>query len=178
MSKYVTKNNLVNVINGALAKAPTLQGATASADGKKGLVPAPTTGDVSKFLCGDGTWKVTGGGGGINVIKDTLWEGATRTSGTLSKDYTDYDYLLFHFGYNNGVNPNSLKHIEVCDTSYDNFEIIFIQYRNSITTALFDTTFTNGTSFTINTVEPTNEAYLIKIEGLKFVNQNVYSTLV
>lgn len=31
-------------------------GATAQAEGSHGLVPAPTTGDISKFLKGDGTW--------------------------------------------------------------------------------------------------------------------------
>lgn len=31
-------------------------GATSSANGEEGLVPAPTTSDISKFLKGDGTW--------------------------------------------------------------------------------------------------------------------------
>ncbi|MGL4397647.1 MAG: hypothetical protein ACRCS9_13990 [Hyphomicrobium sp.] len=33
--------------------------------GAKGLVPAPATGDAGKFLKGDGTWGVPGGGSGI-----------------------------------------------------------------------------------------------------------------
>lgn len=40
-------------INAALA---TMTGATASAAGKKGLVPAPAAGDNEKLLCGDGTF--------------------------------------------------------------------------------------------------------------------------
>lgn len=32
-------------------------GATSSAAGKTGLVPAPTAGEQNKFLCADGTWK-------------------------------------------------------------------------------------------------------------------------
>lgn len=40
-------------INAVLA---TMTGATASAAGKKGLVPAPAAGDNEKLLCGDGTF--------------------------------------------------------------------------------------------------------------------------
>lgn len=35
---------------------PDMTGATASAAGAKGLVPAPAAGDNDKFLRGDGTW--------------------------------------------------------------------------------------------------------------------------
>lgn len=38
----------------------TFDGATASADGKQGLVPAPEAGDQDKFLKGDGTWGEVG----------------------------------------------------------------------------------------------------------------------
>lgn len=38
----------------------TMTGATSSANGASGLVPAPTTGDVEKFLAGDGTYKSGG----------------------------------------------------------------------------------------------------------------------
>ena len=34
-----------------------MTGATASAAGKSGLVPAPASGENEKYLCGDGTWK-------------------------------------------------------------------------------------------------------------------------
>lgn len=45
-------------------------GATATEDGKHGLVPAPQAGDNTKFLKGDGTWaEVQGGGGGDPVAK-------------------------------------------------------------------------------------------------------------
>jgi len=37
-----------------------MTGATSSADGVAGLVPAPTTTDVDKFLAGDGTYKSGG----------------------------------------------------------------------------------------------------------------------
>lgn len=38
---------------------PILIGATQEENGKEGLVPAPQKEDVSKFLCGDGSWKST-----------------------------------------------------------------------------------------------------------------------
>jgi len=38
----------------------TMTGATSSADGASGLVPAPTTSDIDKFLAGDGTYKSGG----------------------------------------------------------------------------------------------------------------------
>lgn len=39
------------------ASVPIMTGATISSGGQSGIVPAPTSGDVSKYLCGDGTWK-------------------------------------------------------------------------------------------------------------------------
>ena len=42
------------------AKPSVMTGATSSADGTSGLVPAPTTNDTYKFLKGDGTWEATG----------------------------------------------------------------------------------------------------------------------
>ena len=39
-----------------------MTGATSSAAGSNGLVPAPASGDQDKFLKGDGTWATAGGG--------------------------------------------------------------------------------------------------------------------
>lgn len=47
-----------------IARLPILVGATGVTAGTAGIVPAPLAGDESKFLRGDGTWQVTGGGGG------------------------------------------------------------------------------------------------------------------
>lgn len=40
-----------------LDRISTMIGATSSEDGSSGLVPAPTTTDINKFLAGDGTYK-------------------------------------------------------------------------------------------------------------------------
>lgn len=55
-----------SVITNNIAIINTMTGATASAAGTKGLVPAPASGDNEKYLRGDGTWQeVQGGGGGV-----------------------------------------------------------------------------------------------------------------
>ena len=38
---------------------PTMTGATSSANGSEGLVPAPSAGDQDKYLKADGTWGAT-----------------------------------------------------------------------------------------------------------------------
>ena len=43
------------------------------AGGSKGLVPAPATGDATKFLKGDGTWATPAGGSG-DVATDAIWD--------------------------------------------------------------------------------------------------------
>lgn len=48
----------VSVVTNKVANINTMTGATTQANGTKGLVPAPTTGDVAKVLKGDGTWEL------------------------------------------------------------------------------------------------------------------------
>lgn len=43
-----------------LTSVPIMTGATSSIAGASGLVPAPATTDVDKFLAGDGTYKSGG----------------------------------------------------------------------------------------------------------------------
>lgn len=57
-------NNLVNeaikkilsLIVGIENKCKVMQGATSSAEGKAGLVPAPSAGNAERYLRADGTW--------------------------------------------------------------------------------------------------------------------------
>ena len=48
--------------------ADAMTGATSSAAGTAGVVPAPAAGDEGKFLKGDGTWATAGGGATIPTI--------------------------------------------------------------------------------------------------------------
>lgn len=56
--------------------------------GTKGLVPAPTTGDATKFLKGDGTWDTAGGGGGGGGNSSLLVENLTLVCSVASNALT------------------------------------------------------------------------------------------
>lgn len=76
--------------------APVMIGADNEDDGTAGLVPTPTTSDISKFLCGDGTWKSASS---VPITSDVLWSGIINSvsSGdtiTMSNNYTDYDEIV------------------------------------------------------------------------------------
>ena len=59
-------------------------GATSQADGSAGLVPAPTTSDVDKYLKSDGTWATVSGGGGGSTVTIT----PSLASGIKVADYS------------------------------------------------------------------------------------------
>ena len=54
MTQY--ENTLGRILLWFLQVNEDFVGATASADGEKGMVPQPNAGDNVKFLKGDGTW--------------------------------------------------------------------------------------------------------------------------
>lgn len=54
---YNDQQGWVNVAPSVVFNAIVMEGATASTDGRSGLVPIPHAGDQNKFLSGDGTWK-------------------------------------------------------------------------------------------------------------------------
>ena len=69
-----------------MANKTAMVGATASAAGVTGLIPAPAAGDDTKFLRGDGTWQPLSGGGSkyfplLSVSDDsiTVSAGGTET---------------------------------------------------------------------------------------------------
>ncbi len=65
--------------------------------GNKGLVPAPTTGDATKFLKGDGTWGTVSGGGDA-LTSNPLSQFAATTSSQLAgviSDETGSGALVF-----------------------------------------------------------------------------------
>lgn len=65
----------VTISNGTISATDTtysaFTGATSQAAGAAGLVPAPTTTDVDKYLKGDGTWGTVSGGGIQNTALGT-----------------------------------------------------------------------------------------------------------
>ena len=76
-SENPVQNKVVNAALNEKASKDTMTGATSSADGTSGLVPAPTIGENNKFLRGDGTWQTVGGVGGVTGYY--VNNGKTRT---------------------------------------------------------------------------------------------------
>lgn len=96
-------------------------GATASADGTQGLVPAPVTGDQTKFLSGDGTWQTIQSsptytaGNGIDITNDVI--SADTTVVATQTDLAGKQDTLTA-GTNVQINNNV---ISATDTTYSNF---------------------------------------------------------
>ena len=68
----------LSISSGVLSAKDTtygvMKGATASADGASGLVPAPTKGNEGKYLKGDGTWGIPA----KTIVDDTLSDTSTN----------------------------------------------------------------------------------------------------
>lgn len=94
-------------------------GATASADGTAGLVPAPIAGDEDKVLKGDGTWGTASpsytAGTGIDITNDTISVDTTVVA-TQTDLSGKQDALTA--GTNVQINNNV---ISATDTTYSNF---------------------------------------------------------
>lgn len=71
----LTAGSNITISNGTISATDTTYsafgGATSSVAGSAGLVPAPTTSDVDKYLKGDGTWGAVSGGGLQNTATGT-----------------------------------------------------------------------------------------------------------
>jgi len=81
---YIKANGkyFVPPLSSTIISVSSMTGATSSAAGASGLVPAPAAGDETKFLRGDGTW--------VGSTSSTAWGNIT---GTLS-DQTDLQNAL------------------------------------------------------------------------------------
>lgn len=103
-------------------------GATEQAAGAHGLVPAPTIGDISKFLKGDGTWGVIptiGIGGGFAPIGTIIsYMGTTAPQDYLICDGTTYniadykqlaDFFAAQFGSANFFGGDGITTFKVPD---------------------------------------------------------------
>ena len=74
---------------------PTMIGATSSANGSEGLVPAPAAGDQDKYLKADGTW------GAINVSNDgvrTITSGSSNGTISVNTNGTTADVAVTGLG--------------------------------------------------------------------------------
>ena len=123
--------------------APIMEGATASTDGKAGMVIKPTTTDVDKFLKGDGTWGSAGGGISIwqantaynvnDVVIDSnlIWQCATAHTSTSIFDESKWVCISggeISNGYEivtlwEGIG-NTLNQVLTLSDNYTNYEYI------------------------------------------------------
>ena len=106
---------LKGLVDGKASSSHThnaMTGATSSAAGKSGFVPAPTAGDQDKFLKADGTWSVPSGGSSGSVTM-TKFASFTADSTTINNVYIpDNTILRAYYSANNGSNSSVL---EVCE---------------------------------------------------------------
>ena len=98
---------LKGLVDGKAAASHThsaMTGATSSAAGTSGLVPAPAAGDQDKFLKADGTWQEAGGSN-----KDCLPLSGGVVTGNVQQSggTTDYDtYKFRNIGFGNSSTPS------------------------------------------------------------------------
>jgi len=94
---------------------PLMTGATSSADGASGLVPAPSAGDEDKFLAGDGTFK----SGGLPMV-------------ILSYGHSTWDDFIN--AYNNNVIVYARASSNSNPASGSQTRMAFMAYVNNATT--------------------------------------------
>lgn len=107
-------------------KTVEMTGASDSAPGTSGIVPAPGIGSSERFLCSDGTWKVPSGGGGSTPVNTYLpLSGGTMTgpitweSGGLASINTN-DTGGLNFTGSSFIFNNSVEILTIPDSYTDN----------------------------------------------------------
>ena len=78
----------LSISNGVLSAVDTtyndMVGATSSVNGTHGLVPAPSSGDQTKFLCGNGTWQTVQGSEYLPMTASEASEGVSTIDRVIS----------------------------------------------------------------------------------------------
>ena len=138
----------------------SFNGSTASASGRQGMVPAPTTADTESFLCGNGKWeKISGGSSAFNV-------------GTFVLD------------------PNNYKFSELVDAVFANKiimlkDFLFFSHAYSVIAAPMD-----GDGTIVTTVAETKDVYcafiyigatqggqVTQVTAIKFTGDNTWTAV-
>ena len=94
-----------NVISATDTTYSNFVGTDGNTGGTSGLVPAPLTTDVDKFLKSDGTWDTAGGGGGPTVVQTT---GTSQTDVMSQNATTSMIY----------ADPSTKKQIRIGNTGF------------------------------------------------------------
>lgn len=126
---------------------PYMGGATSSAAGSGGAVPAPAAGDQEKFLCGNGRWEIPsgGGGGGTTVVPNPVGE-PTDDLDTVQIGNTIYN-IPGSGGGGNGNGKADLVYRAV-DTSFVDIAFDISKYDLYIINAS-DSLYQSGETYTV-----------------------------
>lgn len=128
--------------NNQVSAAKVMVGATSSADGESGRVPAPTSADRGKYLKGDGTWDTpSGGGGGSSTLAGlTDVDLSSPTDGqALVYDATNQEWVngTVSGGGGSGLTATILSNTlwssagtYTLNDDYDNYDILEIYFCN------------------------------------------------
>lgn len=77
-----------------------MTGAGSSAAGVSGLVPAPSIGDQTKFLRGDGTWAEGGSGGSdVFILETSITNASGSYTNTISNSQISADMVPIDIDY-------------------------------------------------------------------------------
>lgn len=128
--------------NNQVSAAKVMVGATSSADGESGRVPAPTSADRTKYLKGDGTWDTPSGGGGgsstLAGLTDVNLSSPTDGQG-LIYDATNSKWIngTVSGGGGSGLTATILSNTlwssagtYTLNDDYDNYDILEIYFCN------------------------------------------------
>ena len=98
-----------------IANITSMSGATAQANGAKGLVPTPLIADKDKFLKGDGTWANASNVGALNDLSDVNISSPTDGQ-ALKYDATNQRWINDNVGENN-VDDVEVNGVSVVDSN-------------------------------------------------------------
>ena len=148
-----------NVISATDTTYSAFTGATSSVAGTSGLVPAPATTDVDKYLKGDGTWATVQSAANTIFYMNSSESGSTRhiyknpdmTGLASSKDVFDANELgQVILRISNSVTPDQYSdcYLQNAYKATGDYQLLFLDektYRSFDTTNITDTTFIYGT---------------------------------
>ena len=189
-----TTNNIIQSVSSAWAsRTPTQVTATldamvgdSGAGGTKGLVPAPSTGDATKFLKGDGTWG-TPSGSGDALTTDPLSQFAATTSLQLAgviSDETGSGSLVFGTspGFTTAANPVSNDGAALGTTALG-WSDLFLASGGVINFAASDTVLTHSTGvLTVSTGDlrvttaGSNAASVVTVGGSQTITNKTFNS--
>lgn len=162
-SENPVQNKVIKAGLDEKASKDTMTGATSSANGVAGLVPAPTVDDTAKFLRGDGTWGLPDSGSGSSDGRVSTVNGIESINGNiaLTQSLVPSDGMAYQMPYYiqsgtlTAINGNS-------DYTSVQKSVTFPQKYKSTPILLFSSSISDDSwlnSTTINYINLTNQGF-------------------